>query len=160
MFTFNHFNFNVLDLAKSMEFYEKALGFKEVRRKEAEDGSWILVYLGDGKMCIRDRRNNVNRKVNCETANLNKTVNAAVRQIEDIELILKRMDLSQLPQSLSDIASLRMEFPDASLKELGQMLNPPVGKSGINHRLRKLADIADSLREEMGEEIGTQNNKG
>lgn len=49
MFTFNHFNFNVLDLEKSMEFYEKALGFKEVRRKEAEDGSWILVYLGDGK---------------------------------------------------------------------------------------------------------------
>ena len=49
MFTFNHFNFNVLDLTKSMEFYEKALGLKEVKRKEAEDGSWILVYLGDGK---------------------------------------------------------------------------------------------------------------
>ena len=106
---------------------------------------------------IKDIRNNVNRKVNCETANLNKTVNAAVRQIEDIELILKRMDLSQLPQSLSDMAHLRLEYPDLSLKELGQLLNPPVGKSGVNHRLRKLAEIADSLREEMGEEVGTQN---
>ena len=103
-------------------------------------------------------RNNVNRKVNCETANLSKTVNAAVRQLEDIELILKRMDLSQLPQSLSDIAHLRLEYPDASLKELGQLLDPPVGKSGDNHRLRKLAEIADSLREEMGEEFDTQNN--
>ena len=106
---------------------------------------------------IKDMRNNVNRKVNCETANLNKTVNAAVRQIEDIELILERMDLSQLPQSLSDMAHLRLEYPDSSLKELGQLLNPPVGKSGVNHRLRKLAEIADSLREEMGEEVGTQN---
>ena len=97
---------------------------------------------------IKDMRNNVNRKVNCETANLNKTVNAAVRQIEDIELILERMDLSQLPQSLSDMAHLRLEYPDSSLK---------VGKSGVNHRLRKLAEIADSLREEMGEEVGTQN---
>ena len=77
---------------------------------------------------IKDMRNNVNRKVNCETANLNKTVNAAVRQIEDIELILERMDLSQLPQSLSDMAHLRLEYPDSSLKELGQLLNPPVGK--------------------------------
>ena len=108
---------------------------------------------------IKDMRNNVNRKFNCEMANLNKTVYASVRQTEDIELILKRMDLSQLPQSLSDIAHLRLEYPDASLKELGQMLNPPVGKSGVNHRLRKLAEIADSLREEMGEEVGTQNNQ-
>ena len=75
-------------------------------------------------------------------------------QIEDIELILTKMDLSQLPQSLSDIAALRLDYPDASLKELGQMLNPAVGKSGVNHRLRKLAEIADSLREEMGEGIG------
>ena len=74
--------------------------------------------------------------------------------IEDIELILTKMDLSQLPQSLSDIAALRLDYPDASLKELGQMLNPAVGKSGVNHRLRKLAEIADSLREEMGEGIG------
>ena len=71
--------------------------------------------------------------------------------IGDIQrALLKKMDLSQLPQSLSDIAYLRMEYPDASLKELGQLLEPPVGKSGVNHRLRKLADIADSLREGMG----------
>lgn len=129
----------IVDLLNIMEAHKALLDFENIR-------------------ILKDMRNNVNRKVNCETANLNKTVNAAVRQLEDIELILKRMDLSQLPQSLSDIAQLRLEYPDASLKELGQFLDPPVGKSGVNHRLRKLAEIADSLREEMGEEFGTQNN--
>lgn len=129
----------IVDLLNIMEAHKALLDFENIR-------------------ILKDMRNNVNRKVNCETANLSKTVNAAVRQLEDIELILKRMDLSQLPQSLSDIAHLRLEYPDASLKELGQLLDPPVGKSGVNHRLRKLAEIADSLREEMGEEFDTQNN--
>lgn len=153
------------DLINSFELDAKIVKRKEhyiVYLKEGEQIVDLLNIMGAHKALLdlenirilKDMRNNVNRKVNCETANLSKTVNAAVRQIEDIELILKRMDLSQLPQSLSDIAYLRMEYPDASLKELGQLLEPPVGKSGVNHRLRKLADIADSLREEMGEEIG------
>ena len=74
-------------------------------------------------------------------------VNIQPIRIEDIELILKRMDLSQLPQSLSDIASLRMEFPDASLKELGERANPPLSKSAVYHRVRRIEQMAKDLGE-------------
>jgi len=96
---------------------------------------------------VKRVRNSVNRKVNCETANLNKTVSAAVRQVEDIRYIESRIGLHKLPENLEEIASLRIEHPDASLKELGDMLSPKVGKSGVNHRLRKLSLIAEQLRE-------------
>lgn len=95
---------------------------------------------------IKDMRNHVNRLVNCETANLNKTVDASLRQVQNIRLINERMGLSQLPRPLQEIAGLRLQYPDASLKELGEMLRPPLGKSGVNHRLRKLAKIAEKLR--------------
>ena len=96
---------------------------------------------------LKDMRNNVNRIVNCETANLNKTITASVKQAEDINLINRLMGIDKLPLPLKEIALVRMEFPDASLKELGEMLDPPVGKSGVNHRLRKIGEIADGLRE-------------
>lgn len=95
---------------------------------------------------LKDIANNVNRKVNCEAANLNKTVNAAVRQIEDIEYIIKVKGIHYLPDNLVDLAQARLEARDASLKELGEMINPPIGKSGVNHRLRKISEIADHLR--------------
>lgn len=95
---------------------------------------------------VRDMRNMVNRKVNCEAANINKTVNAAVRQMEDIRYLEAVKGLEKLPGGLADIAILRLANPDASLKELGEMLVPPVGKSGVNHRLRKLSQMADELR--------------
>lgn len=94
---------------------------------------------------LKDMRNSVNRKVNCETANISKTVNAAVRQAEDIRRIIREQGLSSLPENLQEIALLRLEYPDASLKELGMMLDPPVGKSGVNHRLRRISRIADNL---------------
>lgn len=97
---------------------------------------------------MKEMRNNVNRLVNCETANLSKTVNAAVRQVESIKLIQREIGLSRLPQNLREVAELRLEYPDESLKELGEMLNPPVGKSGINHRLRKIEKIANELKHE------------
>lgn len=95
---------------------------------------------------LKDIANNVNRKVNCEAANLNKTVNAAVRQIEDIEYIIKVKGIHYLPDNLVELAQARLEARDASLKELGEMINPPIGKSGVNHRLRKISEIADRLR--------------
>ena len=100
---------------------------------------------------VRDMRNNVNRKVNCETANINKTVNAAVRQMEDIRYLQASKGLEKLPVGLADIAVLRLAHPDASLKELGEMLDPPVGKSGVNHRLRKLSQLAEELRQNKEE---------
>lgn len=95
---------------------------------------------------LKEMREDVQRKVNCETANINKTVSAAVRQIEDIICIRDRIGLNSLPAALCEVAKLRLEKPDATLKELGEMLSPPVSKSGVNHRLNKLSGIADKLR--------------
>lgn len=96
---------------------------------------------------LKEMRNSVNRKVNCETANITKTVGAAVKQVEDITYISEHAGLDSLPDNLKEMALLRLEYPDAPLKELGTYLNPPVGKSGVNHRLRKIGEIADRLRE-------------
>lgn len=100
---------------------------------------------------VKEMRNDINRKVNCETANLNKVVGAAVKQLEDIAYIEENMGLSSLPEQLEEIARLRLEYPDRSLKELGSFLSTPVGKSGVNHRLRKISSIAEALREGKGE---------
>ena len=100
---------------------------------------------------VKEMRNDINRKVNCEMANLNKVVGAAVKQLEDIEYIEETIGLSSLPEQLEEIARVRLEYPDKSLKELGSFLSTPVGKSGVNHRLRKISNIADSLREGKGE---------
>ena len=123
-----------------------------------KEGSQIVELLGlmgahislmqlENVRIVKEMRNSVNRKVNCETANLNKTVSAAVRQAEDIRYIQEKIGLDKLPMDLEETARLRLEHTEASLKELGDMLSPKVGKSGVNHRLRKLSQIADDLRE-------------
>lgn len=94
---------------------------------------------------IKGMRNKVNRLINCETANINKSINASLKQIENIAVIRRTIGLENLPEGLQEIAVLRQEHPEASLKELGEMLNPPVGKSGVNHRMRKLEEIADKI---------------
>ena len=98
---------------------------------------------------LKDMRNSVNRQVNCETANISKTVSAAVKQIEDIEYIKDTIGFEGLPDSLQVIAEERLKRRSATLKELGEALDPPVGKSGVNHRLRKLCDLAAGLRNEQ-----------
>lgn len=97
---------------------------------------------------LKEMRNSINRQVNCETANINKTVVAASKQIDDILYIRDTIGFQRLSEGLEEIARLRIEHEDASLKELGTLLSPPIGKSGVNHRLRKLSMIADNLREE------------
>ncbi|WP_411169112.1 DNA-binding protein WhiA [Clostridium sp. MB05] len=122
--------------------------------KEGEQISNLLGIIGahtsllelENIRIMKEMRNNVNRLVNCETANLSKTVNAAVRQVESIKLIQREIGLQRLPKNLREIAELRLSYPDESLKELGEMLNPPVGKSGVNHRLRKIEKIAEEVR--------------
>lgn len=96
---------------------------------------------------LKDMRNNVNRQVNCETANINKTVSASVKQMEDIKLIESTLGLNKLPLGLQEIAMVRLNNPDIPLKELGALLDPPIGKSGVNHRLRKLAEIASDIKD-------------
>jgi len=95
---------------------------------------------------VKEVRNSVNRQVNCETANLSKTVNAARKQYDDIVLIRDMVGLHTLSEALEEIARLRLEYPEASLIELGEMLSPKLGKSGVNHRLKKISEYADSLR--------------
>lgn len=99
----------------------------------------------------KDMRNSINRQVNCETANIEKTVKAATKQIEDIYYIRNSHGFSELSDGLEEIAMLRVKHPDASLKELGEMLDPPLSKSGVNHRLRKISRIAEKLRDQKEE---------
>ena len=101
---------------------------------------------------VKEMRNSVNRQVNCETANINKTVSAAVKQMEDIRYIQDTIGLESLPENLQEMARVRLERPEATLKELGEALEPPVGKSGVNHRLRKLSLMAENLREKLPEQ--------
>jgi DNA-binding protein WhiA len=100
---------------------------------------------------LKEMRNQVNRQVNCEAANINKTVEAASKHIEDIIYIRDNVGFNNIAEGLRDIAKLRIEHPEASLKELGTMLLPPIGKSGVNHRLRKLSMIAEYFREHKEE---------
>ena len=117
----------IVDLLNIMEAYVSLMELENVR-------------------ILKEMRNSINRQVNCETANIHKTVSAAVSQIEAIEYIRDTIGLDGLPEGLEEIARIRLEQPEATLKELGAALDPPVGKSGVNHRLRKLKTIADSLR--------------
>ncbi|TSB48279.1 DNA-binding protein WhiA [Alkalicoccobacillus porphyridii] len=105
-----------------------------------------LLYFEDVRI-LKDMRNSVNRLVNCETANLNKTVGAALRQVENIRLIQRTIGLEQLPPKLREIALLRLTHQDVTLKELGDMLEGgKVSKSGINHRLKKIDEVAEKIR--------------
>ena len=104
-----------------------------------------LMYLENLRI-EKEVRNSINRQVNCEAANITKTVQAASKQIEDIKLLEKYYGMSNLPEPLRQMAEVRLAYPESSLQELGGYLNPPVGKSGVNHRLRKLSEMADKIK--------------
>ena len=145
------------DLINSLGFNSKTVSRKNnyvVYLKESEQISDLLNIIGahqallslESTKIVKEMRNNVNRLVNCETANLSKTVNAAVRQIENIKYIEEKIGLNHLPPNLREIAMLRIEYEDLTLKELGEMAKPELSKSAVNHRLRKIEQIADDLR--------------
>lgn len=157
----NHTQEHAEDLSSLINSY--GLGSKLIQRKSS-----YVVYLKEGENIVdllniigahssllnlenvriyKEMRNNVNRLVNCETANLNKTVNASVRQIESIKFIKDTVGLKKLPLNLRQIAEARLNNPDCTLKELGEIMDPPIGKSGVNHRLRKIEQFADELHE-------------
>ncbi len=138
----------------------------DVEAKIAPRRNFRVVYVNDGdgiadmlnimgaRLGLMDLENiriyrgisgEVNRSVNCETANLNRTVTASVEQVRDIEKIRDTIGLERLPAPLREMARVRLEYPDLPLRDLGEHLNPPVGKSGVNHRLRKLRAIASEL---------------
>ncbi|SDB59715.1 DNA-binding protein WhiA [Butyrivibrio sp. INlla16] len=100
----------------------------------------------ENERIVKEMRNSINRRVNCETANITKTVNAASRQTADILFLRDHYGFENLPKGLEDMARVRLQYPDATLLELGKYLDPPVGKSGVNHRLRKLSELAEKIR--------------
>ena len=164
---FYHFEIACVAEAKAEQLKELILSFgldaRIVQRKKyfvvyIKEGSQIVDILNvmeaplalmelENIRIVKEMRGSVNRQVNCETANINKTVSAAVKQIQDITFIRDKVGFGGLPENLREIAGLRLERPEATLKELGEALDPPVGKSGVNHRLRKLGDIAEKLRD-------------
>ncbi len=164
---FYHFEIACIAEAKAKQLRELILSFgldaRIVRRRK-----YFVVYIKEGSQIVdmlnvmeaplslmelenirilKEMRGSVNRKVNCETANIGKTVSAAVKQIDDIIYIRDTVGFGGLPGNLREAAEVRLSLPEATLKELGEALDPPVGKSGMNHRLRRLGMIAQKLRE-------------
>ncbi|MBP3702828.1 MAG: DNA-binding protein WhiA [Lachnospiraceae bacterium] len=157
---------------KRAEELRKIMKFFDIDAKIVERKKNYVVYLKEGTQIadmlnvmeahvalmelenvriFKEMRNSINRQVNCETANIKKTVSAAAKQMEDIVYIRDHVGYGILSEGLAQMAKLRIEHTDSSLKELGEMLDPPIGKSGVNHRLRKLSEIADGLRQHKEE---------
>ncbi len=162
-----HLEFNCTDERKAEQLQELMEAF-DIESKIILRKKYFVVYLKEGSgivdllnVCeapvslmnlenlriLKEMRNSVNRRVNCETANIAKTVNAAARQVEDIEYLKTHYGFQNLSEALRDMAEIRLEHPDAPLKELGEYFHPPIGKSGVNHRLRKLSQLAEKVRE-------------
>ena len=157
----------VRETMRSLDLEAKAVlrkGSHVVYLKEVEQIVRMLGLMGanisllefENIRIVREMRGAVNRKVNCETANLRKTVQASVRQTEDIEYLERHIGFERLPDTLRSMAEVRLRYPDAPLGELGGYLQPPVGKSGVNHRLRKLQELAAQLRSQREEKGETQ----
>ncbi len=156
----------VCNYATQADLIMRTMNAFDVEAKVVSRNSKFVVYLKEGAQIVeilrvmeaphsvmelenirvvKEVRGTINRKVNCETANIGKTVGAAVRQIEDIKIIDAKIGLDSIPVQLQEIARLRLDYPDTALADLGQLLNPPIGKSGVNHRFKKLAAIAKEL---------------
>jgi DNA-binding protein WhiA len=161
----SHTRSSAVEISKLINSF--GLNSRVIRRKSS-----FIVYLKEGENIVdflniigahkallelenvrilKGMRNSVNRIVNCETANLEKMVKASVRQVESIKYIEENLGFSKLPDNLREIAELRLKYDDVNLKELGQMLSPSLGKSGVNHRLKRLDDIAENLRKMKGD---------
>ena len=142
----NRFDLNArcIERKKGFIFYIKE-GEKIIELLSIIGAHQALFKFEDVRI-MRDMRNSVNRIVNCETANLNKTIGAAVRQIDNIKLLQKEIGLENLPDKLREVAEVRLAHPDINLKEVGDLLKGSVSKSGVNHRLRKIDELAEKIR--------------
>ncbi|QGQ93766.1 DNA-binding protein WhiA [Paenibacillus psychroresistens] len=139
-----HLNARCIERKKGFVFYIKE-GEKIIEFLSLIGAHQALLRFEDVRI-MKDMRNSVNRIVNCETANLNKTIGAAVRQLDNIRLIQRELGLENLPEKLRVVAEIRLKHPDVNLQEVGDLLNGAVSKSGVNHRLRKIDELADKLR--------------
>lgn len=147
----------IVDLANKFDLNARCIERKKGFVFYIKEGEKIIEFLNiigahqalfkfEDVRIMRDMRNSVNRIVNCETANLNKTIGAAVRQIENIKLLQREVGLDSLPEKLREVAVIRLQHPDMNLTEVGEMLGGKVSKSGVNHRLRKIDELAEKIR--------------
>ena len=147
----------LISILKSLHLEARSIKRKNRFIVYIKDGDTISDFLGitggmnsllefENIRILKDIRNSINREVNCDTANINKVVNAASKQIDDINLIIEKKGLDSLPEQLKTVAEARLEYPHLSLSELGEKLNQPLGKSGVNHRLKKISEIAEKMR--------------
>lgn len=145
------------ELIRSFEIESKIILRKKYHVVYLKEGSGIVDLLNvceapvslmnlENMRILKEMRGAVNRRVNCEAANIAKTVTAAAKQVEDIEYLRKHYGFQNLPEPLREMAEIRLEYPDAPLKELGGYFHPPLGKSGVNHRLRRLSELAQQER--------------
>ena len=153
----NKINLNYLfEIISSMNIKCKKLELDKkysIYIKDGEEISLIIALMGASKSVLdfedirvqREMRGKVNRIVNCQTANLNKTINASVEQIEAIKKLQTNNKFNKLDENLKEIALLRLEYPDTSLIDLGKKLKNPIGKSGVNYRLKKIIQIAEEI---------------
>ena len=150
---------SILPILQEFGIQMKILDSKDrysIYTKDGEEISKMLALIGANKSVlkyeeirvIREMKNNVNRIVNCETANLNKTVNAAMKQIEDIKLLQEKGKYESLPEHLKEVAVIRLKHPELSLVEIGNKLTPPIGKSGVSYRLQAISKLAEEIKEE------------
>ncbi len=154
----------VLNDTRMAQDIKKILAKLEVEARIGERKNNLIVYIKDSERIvdflrlieaskslldfenvriIKSMRNQVNRQVNCETANLGKTIDASVRQVEVIENLIEKLGINKIPQQFRDLAILRIDHPDSTLKELGAMMNPPLTKSGVAYRMRNLETFAE-----------------
>lgn len=147
----------ITELLENFDINTRAFKRKNSYVVYIKDGSQIADVLNvldahvammefENMRILKEMRNSVNRKVNCDTANINKTVSAAQKQIDEIKILMNSREYDELPDQLKEIAALRIEYPEVSLTELGEFCNPKIGKSGVNHRLRKLSQLAQLVK--------------
>jgi DNA-binding protein WhiA len=151
---------------------QKVMGYFNLNCKMIKRKSYYVIYIKEGEnivdfinvigahkslleieniRIVKEMRNNVNRVVNCETANMDKTINASIRQINNINYIIENKEWENLPSGLQEAARLRLLNKESNLAELGKLFSPPLGKSGVNHRLLKLEEIADEIKRRKGD---------
>jgi DNA-binding protein WhiA len=156
----------VLNDSRLVSDVQKIMQKLEIQARVSERKNTLLIYVKESEKIVdflriveaskalldfenvrivKSMRNQVNRQVNCETANLAKTVDASVRQVEIIERLLQKIGVKGLPPNLRELAVLRIDHPDSTFKEMGIMLNPPLTKSGVAYRMKKLESFAESI---------------
>lgn len=147
--TISSFGINLKLIKRGKNFILYSKDGEEISNFLALIGANSAVLKFEETRVIKETRNNINRVMNCENANMDKIINASVTQIQAIDFLIEKGVLKTLPENLQEIAKVRKENPDASLEEVGKMLSKPIGKSGANHRLKKIINIADELKEEQ-----------